>query len=90
MLGKHIHTFMFPCRFYGDEICRGDAADVWSVLHPQVFWRRFSVLVSVLRVCQDHAQGEAAAPVLIGMTSSLSDLKTNLFVCNSPPSFPPI
>lgn len=84
---------MFPCRFYGDEICRGDAADVWSVLHPQVFWRRYSVLVGVLGIRQDYAQGEAAAPVVMVMTSSCSDLETDvleLFVITFPPIFTPI
>lgn len=78
MFGKHAHTCVFLCRFYGDEICRGDAADVWSVLHPQVFRRGHSVLVRVLRVRQDHAQGEAAAPVVVETTSSRWDLETDV------------
>lgn len=58
-----LHTdlqFVFPCRLHGDENRWGDAADVWSFLHSQVVWWRQTVLVCLLRVCQDHAQGEDA------------------------------
>ena len=48
------------CRLHGDEGHWGDAADVWSVLHPEVVWRRPAVLDRVLRVRQDHAQGQEA------------------------------
>lgn len=57
-------SLVFLRRLHGDEICRRDAADVWSVLHSQVVWRRQTVLVSLLRVRQDHAQGEDAVCLL--------------------------
>lgn len=52
--------FVFLCRLHGDEIRGWDAADVWSVLHSPVVWWRQTVLVRLLRVRQDHAQGEDA------------------------------
>lgn len=55
---------MFPCRLHGDEVRRGDAADVRGVLHPQVVWWRQIVLVRFLRVRQDDAEGEDAASFL--------------------------
>lgn len=80
---------MFPCRFYGDEICWGDAANVWSVLHPQVFWWRFALLVSVLGVRQDYAQGEAAAPVVTKMLDLETDTLELFVMASSSPFFPP-
>lgn len=49
--------FVFSRRLLGNEIRRGDAADVWSILHSQIFWWRQTVLVCLLRVRQDHAKG---------------------------------
>lgn len=33
-------VFFFSLRLHGNEVCWRDAADVWSVLHPQVIWWR--------------------------------------------------
>lgn len=57
-----IHHFFSLCRLHGDEIRGRDAADVRSVLHSPVVWWRQTVLVRLLRVRQDHAQGEDAVP----------------------------
>lgn len=48
---------VFSPRLHGNEVHRGDAADVWSILHSQIFWWRQTVLVYLFRVRQDHAKG---------------------------------
>lgn len=49
-----------PIRLHGNEVRGRDAADVRSVLHPQVVWWRQTLLVCVLRVRQDHTEGVGA------------------------------